>query len=448
MKDDSLFPQVEQLINDSSISPFIPLLSRPSVIQIIRKVLEAERSIWKESKKKPNKEHILQEIQNRCVSVKKTQIQRVINATGVIIHTNLGRSPIAKEVWMSVEELNTSYASVEYDIESGKRGVRNNHISTLLSHLSGAENGMVVNNNASALYMILSHFAQNKEVIVSRSELVQIGGGFRIPDIMKHSLAILVEVGTTNVTTIEDYLDAITENTAMVLKVHRSNFALRGFTKEVSIKELAQHLPHHIHIVSDQGSGMPLQGYPGEMSISHHIKMGADLVSFSSDKVLSSVQGGCIVGKEEMINSLLTSPLYRVLRPGKTVLTLLEHTLIRYLNGEMGHALHRVGLSIEEQKEKAQSIVEHLSSNYIRVVTSHKTLGGGSSPDEFIEDISICIHSPSSEKSASYLRNRDIPIISTIDSRGVLLHLSTIFEEDIPIIISALQEIVESIECT
>lgn len=448
MKDNSLFPQVEQLINNPSISYYIPLLSRAVVIKIIRDVLEKERNIWRETKEKPIIEHLIQEIINRCSLSQKKQIHRVINATGVIIHTNLGRSPIAKEVWDSASPLNTHYASVEYDSVSGKRGVRNSHISELLSHISGAKKGMVVNNNAAALYMILSHFAHNKEVIVSRSELVQIGGGFRIPDIMKQSGAILVEVGTTNITTVDDYLEAITDNTAIVLKVHRSNFALRGFTKEVDITQLAHALPPHIMVVSDQGSGMPLNGYPGEMSVSHHIKMGAHLVSFSSDKVLSSVQSGCIVGKEELINSLITSPLYRVLRPGKTVLTLLEQTLIRHLNGEMGHALQRIGLSVETQKERASRILKSISSPHISIIESHMTLGGGSSPDEFSDDISICISSPSSEKTAAYLRNRDIPIISTIDSHKVLLHISTLFEEDIPLVTLALQEIVENMLCT
>ena len=448
MKDNSLFPQVEQLINEESISYWIPLLSRPIVIQTIRNIIDEERNLWKETKKVSTEKILIQKINNTCSLLKKRQINRVINATGVIIHTNLGRAPISKEVWDSVATLNTHYASVEYDIVSGKRGTRNSSLSNLLSLLSNSEKGMVVNNNASALFLILSHFAKGKEVIVSRSELVQIGGGFRIPDIMKASGAILVEVGTTNITTLDDYIGAITENTAMVLKVHRSNFVIRGFTKEVEIKKLATSIPPNIMIVSDQGSGMPTNGYTGETSIAHHIKMGAHLVSFSTDKVLSSVQSGCIVGKEDLINSLLTSPLYRILRPGKTILTLLEQTLINYFNGNKGHALQIIETSIEEQKKRAASVISSISSPQISIVESHMTLGGGSSPDEFSPDISICISSSSSERIAKNLRERKIPIISTIDQRGVLLHISTIFEEEIPLLRSALEEIIESKLCT
>ncbi|NCB01347.1 MAG: L-seryl-tRNA(Sec) selenium transferase [Spirochaetia bacterium] len=449
MKDNSLFPQVEQLINEQQISLWIPLLSRPIVLDIIRSVLDEQRTEWKKNHSTIEKEYLLQKITSSCRLNQQRHINRVINATGVIIHTNLGRSPISTSVWDKVALLNTRYANVEYDIDSGKRGIRNSTISSLLSHLSHSEGGMVVNNNASALYMVLFHFARGKEVIVSRSELVQIGGGFRIPEIMKDAGAKLVEVGTTNITTANDYLEAISENTAIILKVHRSNFALRGFTKEVGIKELASIIPSHILLISDQGSGMPLNGYPGETSVAQHIKEGADLVTFSGDKVLSSAQSGCIVGKEKYINSLLKCPIYRVLRPGKTILTILEQTLIEYLNGNKGHALDSINRSIEEMLHVANHILKNFETSTFSIVESFMTLGGGSSPDEKSPDISICISSDySTTEVTRYLRNREIPIITTVDNRGVLLHVSTIFEDEIEIIKQALQEIIEKIPCT
>ncbi len=448
MKENSLFPQVEQLINDQAISYWINKISRPVTIDVIRAILEKQRNTWKKTKTTPSRETLIEEITHSCRLLYIKNINHVINCTGVIIHTNLGRAPISLDVWNSVTPLNTRYANVEYDVDSGRRGIRNSNLSTLLSYLSHSEGGLVVNNNAAALYMTLFHFAKGREVIVSRSELVQIGGGFRIPDIMRDAGVHLVEVGTTNITSIDDYLSAINDNTAMILKVHRSNFALRGFCKEVGIKELAISLPKDILLVCDQGSGMPVAGHPGETSIAQHIKDGAHIVTFSTDKILSSVQGGCLVGKKEHIDSLVKCPMYRVLRPGKTVLSILEQTLISYLNGDKGHALRTIELSIEEMRARANEIIKACSSPSVSIVNSFMTLGGGSSPDEKSPDISICISKDySSEKVAHYLRHRDIPIVSTVEKIGVLLHVSTIFEEDILPIKIALKEIIENPSC-
>ena len=204
---------------------------------------------------------------------------RVINCSGVLIHTNLGRAPLNRQVWDAVQAANTRYTALEYALEEGKRGQRNALFSPLFAELTGAEGAVVVNNNAAALFLILSTFAQGKEVIVSRGELVQIGGGFRIPEILEQSGATLVPVGTTNITTCADYLAAVTERTALVLKVHRSNFAIRGFTEEPSTAELASALPKKIMLVVDQGSGvLSSSTVPGETSVTEHIHAGASLV--------------------------------------------------------------------------------------------------------------------------------------------------------------------------
>lgn len=424
-----VLPQVETLLQEEAISSYFSLISRPVTVGCIRKQL----NILREQILKENKEFSYSEILNFCLKECKriylTSAQSVINCTGVIIHTNLGRSVISEESWQAVKKLNTNYSTLEFNLANGKRGERTNLVEPLLSAATKAESALVVNNNAAAIYLVLSTLAKKKEVIVSRGELVQIGGGFRIPDILKQSQAKLVEVGTTNITTIEDYKNAITDKTALILKVHRSNFALRGFTKEPSTKELAEILPPGAFLVVDQGSGVLDVDIANETKVKEHITMGSDLVTFSADKVLGSVQAGIIVGSKQLIEKLHKSPLYRVLRPGKTILTLLQHNLVDHLNGKKSPTLLLASQTKEQLLATAKKIIKDFPKENVSIVDAPMTLGGGSSPDEELDSVAIrVVTKQSASKLLKEFRNLKIPVIGSIVKNSVYLNMGTLLE--------------------
>jgi L-seryl-tRNA(Ser) seleniumtransferase len=437
-------PQVEALLQHPSIEKWFVHVSRPVAADVLRITIEEFRKRIGTEQKGFDLDEIVSACEKALATISCQRLQQVINATGVIIHTNLGRAPISRENWERVGLLNYSYTNLEFDVAKGKRGKRSSFTSLLLTKMSGAEDALVVNNNAAAIFLILSAFAKRKEVIVSRSELVQIGGGFRIPDILKASGAKLVEVGTTNITTLADYLDAINEKTAMVLRVHRSNFALRGFTEEVGVRDLKQHLPSDLLLVVDQGSGVFDPRIPSETTVGRHIASGADLVSFSADKALGSVQAGCVVGKRELVAKLGKHPLFRTMRIGKTVSSLLEATLIDLLNGvdqPVGTLLFR---SVAEMRKTGSSILERIKSERLSLIEDTMTLGGGSTPDESLPSLSIRLASSKPQKDAQGLRLRPIPIITTIHKGAVHINLGTVMYHETEELVSALTNLVEA----
>lgn len=270
---------------------------------------------------------------------KRFNLRKVINATGVIIHTNLGRAPIGNEVAEHLKEIITGYSNLELNLETGKRGIRYQNVKELLKELTGAEDVCVVNNNAAAVLLVLSALAAGKEVVVSRGELIEIGGSFRIPDVMKQSGAILKEVGTTNKTHLKDYEEAISENTGLLLKVHTSNYRVLGFTESVDSKQLVElGRKHNIPVYEDLGSGSFIDvrhyGLSYEPTVQDVVKSGVDIVSFSGDKLLGSAQAGIIIGKREFIEKIKKHPLNRALRIDKMTLAVLEATLRLYKNEE------------------------------------------------------------------------------------------------------------------
>ena len=285
-------------------------------------------------------EAVLAQLEGACRKAARRRLGRVINATGVILHTNLGRAPLPAEAWSAAAAANTGYSNLELDLATGSRGRRGGLAAELCALAAGAEAALVVNNNAAALFLILSCFARRREVLVSRGEQVQIGGGFRIPEILALSGARLVEVGTTNVTTVEDYTEAAGLNTAMALVVHSSNFRIRGFTEKPPLERLARVLPKDVILAVDQGSGALAEGVRGEQAAGRCLEDGAHLVCFSADKLLGGPQAGLIAGRSDLIQALSRHPLHRIFRPGKTVLSLLEECLVRRLNG-VGRAPRR-----------------------------------------------------------------------------------------------------------
>lgn len=439
----SALPQIETLLQDPQVDTYIETLSRPVVAAIARTTIEKiRRSVLEEDAAVPQPAAIVEQLLAACRSAGRDRLQKVVNATGIIIHTNMGRAPIIHEVWREAEEINCGYSNLELDIEKGKRGKRKGLVPTLLSTMIGAEDALIVNNNAAAVFLMLSAFAGEKEVIVSRGEQVQIGGGFRIPEILDLSGARLVEIGTTNISTPDDYRGAFSGKTAMILSVHRSNFALRGFTASPSIRELAKVKPEGVLLCVDQGSGVLDEPLPGETFVRTHLKDGADLVSFSADKVLGGPQAGIIVGRRDLIAVLERHPLMRVFRPGKTVYSLLEATLVRRLNGG-GTAISRAfSISMKELKARGRKILQGMDRQQASVTESTFTTGGGSSPDESFPSLSVVIHSSAApDRILSALRQADPPVIGTISDDKVHLNLATIQDSEIPHVRTQLQTI-------
>ncbi len=439
----SALPQIETLLKDSGVKQAIESLSRPIVTEIARTAVEKIRhSVLSGTAEVPPVFEIIEEVIAACRSAEREKLQKVVNATGIIIHTNMGRAPLLREVWKEAEEINCGYSNLEFDLKTGKRGKRKGLIPSLLAAIAGAEDALIVNNNAAAVLLMLHTFAEGKEVMVSRGEQVQIGGGFRIPEILAQSGAQLVEIGTTNITTEKDYLNAFSERTAMVLSVHRSNFALRGFASSPSVRELAAIKPRGVLLCVDQGSGVLDETLPGEVSVCSHLRYGADLVSFSGDKVFGGPQAGIIVGKKELIAEMGRHPLMRAFRPGKTVYSLLEGTLVLRLNRGKTEVSRIISMDMKELRSRGRKIIKGCNKEMVSLVESAITTGGGSSPDEYFHSLSVRIDTEGpADRVLKALRAASPPIIGTISEDRVHLNLSTIQEDEIPHIRRQLEEV-------
>lgn len=444
-------PQVEALLAAAELQPYFKRLTRPLVALIIAETLSDFR---KELKDGGSCESVREEAflrsETALIAAERKRLGKVLNATGVVLHTNLGRSPLSSSAWRRIEAINTGYSNLEFNLDSGERGSRGGLVPDLLRLFSGAEAGLAVNNNAAAILLTLSALASGREVIVSRGEAVQIGGGFRIPDILALSGAHLVEVGTTNVTTIDDYLKAINPRTALVLVVHSSNFALRGFTERPVLSRLAKALPAGLPLIVDQGSGATNENLPGEASVQALVRSGASLVCFSGDKILGGPQAGLVVGKSELIKQLAIHPLMRTFRPGKTILSILEAVLIERLGEETSprpttaveHAqIKAVMPGLTSLKAFGRKIVHSLPGDRAKLVSSKATIGGGSSPDEFLPSTAISL-TPlcSAERLAKVLRNGSVPIVARIEKETVIMDLLTLADEDPSLISSLIRE--------
>ncbi len=438
-------PQVGKLLEKEELVRWFPKISRPLVTERIQEVLAAVRGEIADGGPTPDESEILSRIEAACGATCRKRIGKIMNGTGVILHTNMGRSPIAPEVWDSVRDLNTSYCNVELDLETGKRGRRSGIVADLLRSLTGAENALVVNNNSAAVLLLLSALAKGKEVVVSRGEQVQIGGGFRVPEILELSGARLVEVGTTNITTVKDYLDAVNSKTAMVLFVHTSNFKIRGFTSRPSVGELAKRLPGNVVLAVDQGSGVTTERIPGETRVRRLLEEGAKIVTFSGDKILGGPQAGLVVGDRKLVALLGRNPLMRAFRPGKTVYSLLEESLVRKLNGpEPGYAESVYSKSTEELRRFGRRVLKGIPKELADLVPVTATTGGGSAPDEYFHSLAVEIRGPGKpEEIVRKLRERPLPIIAVVEDGAVRLNLSTLFRENPAEIRESLEDVLD-----
>lgn len=410
----------------------------------------------------PGTELFINEIFNLAKSAADKQLdytlKRVINATGTILHTNLGRARLSENAIRHVVDTARNYSNLEYKLDEGERGSRHSHVEALVKEITGAEAAMVVNNNAAAVFIILSAFAKDKEVIVSRGQLVEIGGSFRISSIMEESGADLIEVGTTNKTHLHDYEDAINEHTAMILKVHTSNFKIFGFTKTVETEELAKLAGRHDQVIfyEDLGSGVlydfKKHGIGEEPVVADVLKMGADIVSFSGDKLLGGPQAGIIAGNKALIDKLKKHQLARVVRVDKMTLAALEGTLLDYLRGEKGRvnipALRDLLVPLDELKirtgEFAQKINDMACGLTATVIPGTSQVGGGTMPDVQLPTyIASMTHSNlSAEHIARKLRTENSPaIIVRIQKEEVHIDLRTVSAEDEAEILAAIQQL-------
>jgi len=439
----SRLPQIETLLQSEQLEAWFPRLSRPLVARLAAETIGQVRTQIQGGGEFPGEEAILEAVAGRCLETSRRRIHHLINATGVMLHTNMGRAPISKTAWRCAEAVNTGFSNLEFDLQTGKRGKRKGIIPQLLSLLVGSEDALMVNNNAAAVFLILCALAGGREVVVSRGEQVQIGGGFRIPEILAQTGARMVEVGTTNITRLEDYTRAFTPETAMVLTVHASNFRIRGFTARPGIRELAASLPEDVLLVVDQGSGTTTERIPGEHSVAHYLGSGADLVSFSGDKVLGGPQAGFIVGRGDLIRTLSAHPLNRVFRPGKTIYSLMEEALVARLNRTAEPPVEAVlSLPMEELRARGESLLAELPPGSSRLVDSTMSTGGGSAPDEHFPSLSIQL--PANEKPErllAALRGLEPPIIGTIVEGAVQLNLATLLPEEVQVVGQSLKRL-------
>jgi L-seryl-tRNA(Ser) seleniumtransferase len=405
----------------------------------IREVLQKLRQEIKEGRRKDLGDlHKL--IESRIRELSSTNLKRVINATGVVINTNLGRSPLSERVAQFIKEIATNYSNLEYDLQEGKRGSRLEHVRDYILELTGAEAVHLVNNNAGAVYLVLNTLAKDRDVIVSRGELVEIGGSFRVPDIMRASGANLIEVGTTNRTRLSDYKEAITQNTALIMKVHRSNFYIEGFVQDVGVEEL---LSIGLSVYYDVGSGclLDLRKYGlnvHEPTFGELIKLGVHIVSGSGDKLLGGPQAGIILGCKDYIERIRKNPMSRALRIDKLTLAGMEMTLRLYMEGchediPVLSMLLQKPEDLEIKAKKLSRYLKRLKNLEVHIVREYSRCGGGALPQLSLETYCIAIkhRSMSAKELEKKLRESDPPVVARIREDRVLLDLRTMFPEDL-----------------
>ena len=386
----------------------------------------------------------------------------IVNATGTITHTNLGRSLLSTSASENLAQAAANYVNLEYDLDTGERGHRDRITEPLLKRLTGCEASTIVNNNAAAVLLALNTLARDKEVIVSRGELIEIGGAFRIPDVMEASGAILREVGTTNRTHLRDYENAINENTALMLKVHPSNYQVVGFASTPPMQELtALGHEHGIPTMEDLGSGSLIDltryGLPYEPVVRERIDAGVDVVTFSGDKLLGGSQAGIIVGQSDAIEKIRKNPLMRALRVGKLTIAALEATLRLYLNEkdltEKLPMLQRYTRPVEELREVAEKLANHLREIFgdtvqVRVEETTAQIGSGSLPVDTLPSLAVSLHAPqiSAEILAAYFRAQPIPVIGRVQEETLRLDVRTVIGKELVWIIEAAKGVVEKLQ--
>ena len=441
-------PAVQWFLEHERVRPWVSLLGRTWVVRQVRELLDEVRAQAGTSGTVPDREALVARLVARLLEKALPRPRAVINATGVVLHTNLGRAPLSAEALAHLLHVASGYSDLEFDLPRGRRGKRLSHVVPLLRQVTGAEDALVVNNNAAATLLVLQALARRRRVVVARTQLVEIGGSFRIPEILQQSGARLVEVGATNRVHLEDYRQVLeSQPVALVLWVHRSNFRIVGFHSEPSLAELAR-LAHafQVPLVADVGSGALLDtrtvGLPYEPTVQDCLRDGADLVTFSGDKLLGGPQAGIVVGRRDLISRLRRHPLYRALRVDKLTLAALFVTLQAYAQGRAMTALpvwRMLSASPEALAQRARRWQQVLG--FGDVVPSHSMVGGGSVPEAPLPTYVLALPVARPHAFLRALREQEPPIIARIEEDRVVFDPRTVFPEQEAALLAGIQKV-------
>lgn len=453
----SKIPSINKILMTDKVKELLEEYPEIFVKDIVKKEVDNIKNdiLQEKLKEVPAMDEIVQKL---CLEVKnkdKLSLRRIVNATGTILHTNLGRSLLSERVKENLTEIAFNYSNLEFNIDEKKRGSRYSHLIDIIKRLTDAEDVLVVNNNAAAVMLTLNTLTQGKEIVVSRGELVEIGGAFRIPEIIKLSGGVSCEIGTTNKTHLKDYINAINENTAVLLKVHTSNYKITGFTEAVSNKEVAD-LAHEngLIAINDLGSGQFVDftpyGLPYEPTVKEVLDSGMDIVTFSGDKLLGGPQVGIIVGKKKYIEAMKKNQLTRALRVDKMTIAALEATLKLYLDEKTAlkeiPTLRMISISEEELREKAEKFTEIIKkSDFIsEIIEDRAEVGGGSYPSSYLKSIAVKLthNKKTSTEIERLLLLEEIPIITRIKENSIILDMRTLREKEFDLVAESLMKIV------
>ena len=454
-------PQVDDLLRHPELAPAVGPLPRLLAASVVRRVLAAARQRINAEPPESlpprlDATALLYDLREALRAAAKPKLRRVINATGVVIHTNLGRSPLGEAALAQIQEVAAHYSTLEYDLARGARGSRHDHLEGVVQELTGAGGVLVVNNNAAAVLLALNTLAAGKEVVISRGQLVEIGGSFRLPEIMAASGAVLREVGTTNKTYLKDFERAITSETAVLLKVHPSNFRIMGFTHEVTLTEMVDlGRRYGLKVVEDLGSGCLVDlsrfGLEREPTVQETLKAGADLVLFSGDKLLGGPQAGLVLGNKDVVGALRNNPMTRALRPDKMTLAALEATLRLYLEEPRALAeiptLRMLTRPVAELDRAARALARRVRRRFgdrlqVKVVESEGRAGGGALPQASLASraLTLTVDSLAPQELEARLRQADAPVIGRVEHGMVRLDVRTLLPGDEAAILAALDE--------
>ncbi|MBN1971136.1 MAG: L-seryl-tRNA(Sec) selenium transferase [Candidatus Delongbacteria bacterium] len=453
-------PKIDNLIKSEKLEQFFNLYERNFVLKFINEVIDELRSLILAGKIDSfDEDWIIEKVHKKITDIFAVFTGKVVNGTGIVLNTGLGRAPLSENAIDKLNEILRGYSTLEVDVESGKRGRREDKIDSLVALLTGAEAATVVNNNAAAVMICLNTLSEDKEVVISRGEQVEIGGAFRMPDIIKKSGAIMIEVGTTNKTHLKDYENAISENTGALVKVHTSNYRVMGFTKEIEIEELAElGKKHNVETYFDLGGGvikdLSIHGLPYEPLVSDSLKAGIGLVSFSGDKSLGGPQCGVIAGKKELIDRVKKNPLMRAFRMDKLRLSLLEETLKGFFRNDyakLNKTYELLTTPKDKLKEKAENLFNLLYQNIqdkinFKIIELEDQAGSGTLPTETIKGfgVSFTQQKISCNRFANLMRTiGEVPVFGYVSNETYIISIRTLFDGDNDIILNNCRKIVD-----
>ncbi len=456
-------PPINEILDCPDVKVLTERIGRTIIIDNIKLILDdCRKNIDVECNTREEiKEYVVKKLQETIEEQLGSGLKTVINATGIVLHTNLGRAPLPKKAASVMQSVGSSYSNLEFDLETGGRGSRHSHIESLIAGITGAESAVIVNNNAAAVFLTLNTLALSREVVISRGQQVEIGGSFRIPDIIARSGAKMVEVGTTNKTRLTDYSNAISEQTAAFLKVHTSNYKVTGFAEEVPTNELVKlGKEKDIVVIEDLGSGCLFDlskiGLPYEPTVQDTVKSGVDIVTFSGDKLLGGPQAGIIAGKKELIEAIKKNPLMRMVRCDKTTIAAMAAVLDLYKNEEKAveniPVLKMMGLKSDQLLERASmlhsTIVSALGDKYsssclVEIIDDLDEVGGGSLPGVILDGKAVALELPglNVNEIQTQLRKNKVPVIARIHKDRILLNVRTLEESDYTVVAEAIAKV-------